>query len=276
MSRLPDASDRHDLVEHHAVVRLEYDGTDFCGWARQPRQRSVEGELLRAFARLACTVTYVCCAGRTDAGVHALAQVARVHYRGPVPPERLGGALNGTLDDDVVVVAAIAAPDQFDPRGDAISRAYEYRVLQRRYHAPLRARRVLHHPRGLDIATLDACAEAVLGCHDFTAFTPTRTLHRHFRRTIFESRWVARGDELVYCVRGDAFLRNMVRVLVGTMLATARGERTVDEFCALLAGAPRSRAAATAPAHGLCFVDVQFAGATHGASTMRPAGTQSP
>lgn len=245
--------------EQHAVLHVEYDGTPFSGWARQPGERAtIEDELLAAFAKLRCTDVQLRCAGRTDAGVHATGQVVDARYLGSIEPERLALALSGNVRRELAVVASAAAPEGFDARADATSRAYEYRLLTRRTSSPVRHRYVLHHPRPLDRALLDEAAAAALGTHRFTAFTPTKTAHRYFDRTLSTSRWVERGDELVYEIRGNAFLRHMVRVLVGTMLAVGRGEVAIDEFRAMLEGATRSEAFNTAPPHGLCLVDVTW------------------
>lgn len=251
-SRRPDS-------EHHAILRLEYDGGAYHGWSRQPGGlRTVEGDLLTAFEELECGEVSLRCAGRTDAGVHATGQIADARYRSRITPDHLAAALGSRLDAALSVVASVPAPPGFDARADATSRAYEYRVLHRRAPSPLRARHVLHHPRRLDLPLLDAAAAAALGQHEFTAFTPSRSGHRYFARTILTSRWTERGDELVYEVRANAFMRHMVRSLVGTMLAVGRGDLALEEFVAMLDGGRRPAAAATAPAHGLCFVDVTW------------------
>jgi tRNA pseudouridine38-40 synthase len=244
---------------HHAILRIEYDGAPYKGWHRQPAGvRTIEGDLLVAFERLGCTVEKLQCAGRTDAGVHATGQVADAIYRGGVEVERLARALGRHLPDQIAVIATEHAPEGFDARADATSRAYEYRVLNDSIRSPLRAGRVLHHPRPLDRALLDAAAARLLGEHDFTAFTPRQTQHVYFRRTIDRSRWIERDGELVYEIRGNAFLRHMVRVIVGVMLAVGRGERSLESLDALLEGAHRSDAEKTAPAHALTFIDVTW------------------
>jgi tRNA pseudouridine38-40 synthase len=242
----------------HAALLVEYDGAPFQGWSRQPGYTTVEGELRAAFEALGLQLLRMRCAGRTDAGVHATGQVVSVAYAGPVPAARLAPALNTKLHLGASVVTSAPAPPGFDARTDATSRAYEYRLLTRRPRAPLRTTRVLHHPRRLDRDLLDAVATSIVGQHDFTAFTPSRTQHVFFHRTVLESRWDERGDELVYSIRGNAFLRHMVRVLIGSMLAVARGDRPFDDFRALLDGAPRSRAHNTAPPHALCLVDATY------------------
>lgn len=241
---------------HVARLTLEYDGRDFAGWARQEGRRTVQAELERALAivlrvpRVTVTV-----AGRTDAGVHALGQV--VSYEGrPASPHRL----NALLPDDVAVLRAETAPPGFSARHDATSRAYAYRVLARPTRSAHERGRALWWRRPLDRAALDACAAALVGTHDFTAFTPAVTEHVRFERDVLHASWRACGDVLTFAIEADAFMRHMNRVLVGTMLEVASGRRTVDDFVRLLEGAPRSRAGATAPPHGLYLVGVGFDG----------------
>lgn len=237
---------------------LEYDGERFAGWAAQPGQRTVEGVLRDALATvLRGAVDGLRVAGRTDAGVSASGQVASVVTPGPVDVPRLQRALNGTLPADVAVRALAAAPDGFDARADARSRAYEYRVLPGP-PSPLRRRRVLNVSWQLDVAAMRAAAELVAGQHDFRAFTPTRTEHVFFDRTVLRCGWRRRGDELVFEVEADAFLRHMVRVLVGTMLLVGRGHWDVERFARLLDGAPRAAAGPTSPAHPLTLVGVRY------------------
>ena len=237
-------------------LTLEYDGRDFAGWARQPGRRSVEDELERALATLLrLPAVAVTVAGRTDAGVHAWGQVAS--YDGPSLEPR---ALNALLPGDVAVLASEAVAPGFSARHDATSRAYCYRVLARRARSAHERGRALWWPHPLDRAALDACAAALAGTHDFTAFTPTETEHVRFERDVRCAAWRADGDVLCFWIEADAFMRNMNRVLVGTMLEVAGGRRSFADFAALLEGAPRDRAGATAPPHGLHLVGVGYDG----------------
>ena len=245
------------------VLRLdvEYDGAGFAGWAEQPSERTIEGVLRDALEVVMGRRPDVRVAGRTDAGVHATAQVVSLAVpagaRAP-DAERLCRSLNGLLPDDVAVRAAAPAPEGFDARADATSRAYDYRILVGP-PAPLRRARTLRHVgRPLDRAALDACAAATEGQHDFTAFTPTDTQHVFFDRTVLHCAWRDERDELVLRIEADAFLRHMVRVVVGTMLDVARGARTVESYVALLDGAPRAAAGPTAPPHALTLVGVRY------------------
>jgi tRNA pseudouridine38-40 synthase len=197
-------------------------------------------------------------AGRTDAGVHARGQVAS-HPGAPAPAR----ALNGLLPPDVRVLASDPAPEGFDARRDARSRTYRYRLLARAVADPFERGRALHCPRPLDRAALDACAAALRGTHDFTAFTPTQTAHVRFERDVLRSEWLEEpGGALAFWIEADTFMRHMVRTLVGTMLAVASGRITAEEFERLLAGSPRSEAGETAPAHGLYLESVAYEGAT--------------
>ena len=243
-----------------ATARLEiaYDGSRFAGWAAQPGERTVQAELEAALGRILGEDVALTVAGRTDAGVHATAQVASFEH-GSSLTDRLAERLNAVLSRDVAVLAADPAPDGFDARRDARSRTYRYRVLATRIREPFEEGRALWWRHPVDRDLLDRCAAAVVGNHDFTAFTPTDTEHVLFQRTVTACEWTEeRPGLLAMRIEAPSFMRNQVRVLVGTMLDVAGRRRSVDDFRALLAGAPRGRAGDTAPPHGLYLVRVDY------------------
>ncbi len=233
-----------------ARLLLEYDGTDFAGWASQPGLRTVEDTVAAALVTVLRQEVKLTVAGRTDRGVHARGQVAS-HEGDPAPVRNL----NALLPPDVAVLASEAAPDGFDARRDARSRTYRYRLHTRSAPSPFEQSRALWWPRPLDREALDACATALLGTHDFTAFTPSETDHVRFERDVFRAEWVQESEDvLAFWIEADTFMRRMVRVLVGTMLEGVSPERFAD----LLAGHPRSEAGATAPPHGLYLEAVAY------------------
>jgi tRNA pseudouridine38-40 synthase len=176
----------------------------------------------------------------------------------PGDPAPVAG-LNALLPPDVAITASEPASDTFDARRDAVSRTYCYKILTRRPRSAFETRRALHWPHAIDRAALDACARALAGTHDFTAFTPTETDHVRFERDVLSARWEAPDDEhLEFWITADAFMRHMNRVLIGTMLQVAGGRRTPEAFAELLTGAPRAEAGPTAPPHGLYFAGVGY------------------
>jgi tRNA pseudouridine38-40 synthase len=237
-------------------LTLEYDGTGFRGWARQPGQRTVEGVVRQSLDAVFPRWEGLAVAGRTDAGVHATGQVASVGVEGGPPAERAAEALNAALPDDVAVISAQEVERDFHARFSARSRSYRYRVLVRRTPSPLDARRALWWPRPVDPEVLSSAASLLVGEHDFRAFTPTETQHDTFRRNVLAAGWEHEGDRLELTITADSFLRHMVRTLVGTMLEL--GPDAPGRIAELIAGRPRSDAGLTAPPWGLYLEWVQY------------------
>ncbi|HEY7935480.1 MAG TPA: tRNA pseudouridine(38-40) synthase TruA [Solirubrobacteraceae bacterium] len=247
------------MGEFVTKLTIEYDGGDFGGWARQPELRTVQGELERALYTVLGEQGHdsdsltLSVAGRTDAGVHAWEQVVSYRHEA-VDPLRL----NALLPADIAVLACEPAREGFDARRDATSRTYCYRVFNRRERSVSHRQTALWWPRPLERAALDQCAQAIIGRHDFTAFTPTETGHTHFERRILDAHWRVDGELLEFWITADTFMRHMNRVLVGTMLEVASGRRSADGFARLLGGAPREQAGPTALAHGLALARVSY------------------
>jgi tRNA pseudouridine38-40 synthase len=235
-------------------VTLEYDGSGFRGWAAQPGLRTVESELRTALDQVYSSWHGLAVAGRTDAGVHALGQVASVEAEGGPPPERIAEALNAVLPDDVAVLAGEEAAPDFHARHSARARSYRYRLFRRRTPSPFESRRSWWYPRPFDRAGLDEAAVLLHGEHDFRAFTPTGTEQEITRRVVREARWADRKEALEFEITADSFLRHMVRVLVGTMI-----EVPPERIAELLSGErPRADAGTTAPAWGLYLERVHY------------------
>jgi tRNA pseudouridine38-40 synthase len=234
-------------------LTLEYDGAAFRGWAAQPGLRTVEGVLQEALSDVFEAWSELRVAGRTDTGVHALAQVASVEVEGGAPFERAAPALNARLPDDVAVSAAEPAAPDFDARYLARARSYRYRVYRRAERSPFEVRRSWWYPYPIDEEQLAESADLLLGKHDFRAFTPTETQHKVFTRTVESAVWHRREDALVLEITADSFLRHMVRTLVGTMV-----EQSPRELEQLLVGGRRGDAGTTAPSWGLYLVSVRY------------------
>jgi len=259
-------------------LTLAYDGTDFQGWQIQPGQPTIQGELQAALGRITGETPLPQGSGRTDAGVHALAQVASFQLRAPIPAENLLRALNRTLPPSIrISEASTVRSTTFHARHSAIAKTYEYRIIRGSGGSPFLARYVYCCPWALDLAALQAAARAFIGEHDFQSFAatdpdfaqrssdpPTGSIESRGKtiRTIYSSFWEERtseaGDLLVYRVRGNGFLHHMVRNLVGTMLDAGRGQLSPDQIPAILAARSRSAAGPTAPARGLFLVSVDY------------------
>jgi tRNA pseudouridine38-40 synthase len=228
---------------------VEYEGTDFAGWAAQPKRRTVEGVLSEALSTVLRQPVKMSVAGRTDAGVHASGQVVSFQADTELRPALVSYKTTAVLPKDVALRRCIAVPDDFDARTDARSRTYEYRLVDDEIRSPLERHHAGYSPQRLDL---------VEGTHDFRAFTPQKSYHVRFERIVTSSRWTRRDGLLRYRITADSFLYGMVRTLIGTMLEVAGGKRDLTEFDRLLSGGKRSEAGPAVSSRGLTLVGVGY------------------
>jgi tRNA pseudouridine38-40 synthase len=253
-----------ELLPRNLKLTLAYDGHDFAGWQVQPDQVSVQGTLVFAFEHLTGEKTLPQGSGRTDAGVHALAQTVSVAIESPIPAQNLLRALNNVLPQSIRVLAVEEMPPDFHARHSALAKTYRYRIYRGAICSPFLARYVYHHPYPLDETSMTKAARLVEGEHDFTSFAAVdpekkkEGLEIDNVRTIFHSEWQRQDEEFVYTVRGNGFLHHMVRNLVGTFLMIGKGSLQLEDLRRILELRDRSAAAATAPASGLYLVSVEY------------------
>ncbi len=241
---------------HYRLV-LEYDGTDFHGWQLQPGMRTVQGEIEAALERLFGAPLRVTAAGRTDAGVHAAGQVVSFRAARVLDPEVVRRALDALTGFDLAVRAADVVADDFDPRRSARRRRYVYRLWQRRAPSPFWRRFAWHIPYRLDVEAMSRAAAQLLGEHDFSSFRAAGCDAAHPIRRVWSSELRRDGDLLRYEIEANAFLRHMVRNITGTLVEIGAGQRDPD-LRPLLAARDRTQSGPTAPAHGLCLVEVRY------------------
>ena len=245
-------------------LTLAYDGTDFYGWQVQPQHATIQGELANAIERITGERVLPQGSGRTDAGVHALAQVASFCLQSPIPPENLLLALNHTLSPAIRATSVEEVAADFHARHSATAKTYEYRIFRASICPPFLARYVHHHPYPLDEQAMAAAAALVIGEHDFSSFAavdPERgkdSEQTNNVRAIYTSEWLRDGDLLTYRVRGNGFLHHMLRNLVGTFLLVGKRTISPDSIPKILASRSRSAGGPTAPASGLFLINVEY------------------
>lgn len=237
---------------------LEYEGTGYLGWQRQPQGMTVQQALEEALERITGAKTTVVGAGRTDAGVHARGQTANFRTESDLPVERLRGALNALLPRDIVVLKAEEVPQDFNARFSARSKLYYYTVRNGRTRPALSRDFCWHVRWPLEILPMHQAAAHLLGRHDFAAFQSAGADTSTTVRTVFRADWTRSFDTLTFAIEADGFLYNMVRAIVGTLAAVGRGKITPDEFAEIVNAKDRARAGRTAPAQGLCLMRVRY------------------
>jgi tRNA pseudouridine38-40 synthase len=243
-------------------ITLAYDGTGYHGWQVQPGLATIQGALETALEQIEGRPVDVAGSGRTDAGVHALAQVAAFSIANPIPAGNLKKALNRLLPGEIRVLALEEAAADFHPRFQALAKTYEYRIWRGEVVPPFERRYVYHFPYPIHEERFIEAAPVFAGEHDFSAFAASDerdALGASKIRTIFESRAWSEGDRLLYRVRGSGFLKHMVRNIVGTLLAAGKGNLTPDQIRALLQPGVEVKAGPSAPARGLFLAGVEYA-----------------
>jgi tRNA pseudouridine38-40 synthase len=239
-------------------ITVEYDGTGYSGWQLQSGQDSIQARIEHALGRIFSEQIRVHGAGRTDAGVHARGQVATFRLRRPFDPADLKRALNALLPPDIAVTTAACAEDSFDPRRDARSRSYEYRVLNQRIRSAFEFRYSWLVREPLDLGAMNEVAAVFLGEHDFASMRSLGSDEKTTVRRVMASQWRGEGPRLTYRVEATAFLRHMVRTMVAAMVDAGRGATRPQQIAQLLVSRNRALAPAPAPACGLYLVEVRY------------------
>ncbi|MGH7886584.1 MAG: tRNA pseudouridine(38-40) synthase TruA [Candidatus Binatia bacterium] len=239
-------------------LTVEYDGTNYHGWQIQPNCESIQGALERAVSTFLGPPTRVTGSGRTDAGVHALGQVVSFTTQKELQPHRVRRALNALTPPDITIKEVGIVPESFDPRRDARSRVYEYRILNRSTASPFHVERAWHLHEALNVEAMRAAIPCLLGEHDFSSFRAAGCDAAQPIRKVYRTTLQQRDELLVYTIEATAFLRHMVRNIIGTLVEVGQGARTVDSFAHLLELHDRTKAGGTAPPHGLFLVEVKF------------------
>ena len=244
-------------------LMLSYDGSEFAGWQIQPDSPTIQGTLSAAVGRITGETVLPQGSGRTDAGVHALAQVATFATESSVPTGNLVKALNDILPSSIRVMGVQEVAAEFHARKSARSKTYRYRISREAICSPFLARYVWHYPYPLDERAMIGTADLVVGEHDFTSFAAVdpergRDMPVSNVRRLLSSNWERQDDELVYTVQGSGFLHHMVRNLVGTFILVGKGTLKAEDVTRILEARKRSAAGATAPASGLCLVRVEY------------------
>lgn len=241
-------------------LTIEYDGTAYHGWQRQKNARTIQEAIESAISVMVKAPIRLIGSGRTDAGVHALGQVANFHTPKAIPPEAFVAGLNSLLPDDIVIHGCEKVPDEFHAQYDAKLKTYRYRILNRPIPSAICRQFAWFVPRPLDTAAMDQAARHLIGSHDFTSFEAAGSPRSHSQRTVHEARiFTQPADIICFEITANGFLRFMVRNIIGTLADVGMGKIRADGFEKILAARNRALASATAPAHGLFLVGVRYA-----------------
>jgi len=239
-------------------LTLEYDGTAYHGWQVQPGLPTIQGALEETVKRISGEEVRVIAAGRTDAGVHALGQVANFRTNKGLALDTWRRALNGLLPSDIVVRCVDHAADAFDARRSATRKTYRYAIWNAPFPSALERHCVLHIPDPLDVASMVEGATSFVGEHDFSAFRAADDSPPHPVRRVVEARFAQEANRLHFIITGNGFLKHMIRIIVGTLLDVGRGTLGPEDLERILHSKDRQGAGRTAPPHGLCLMEVMY------------------
>lgn len=240
------------------MLRVAYDGTDYCGWQLQPNAQTVEGVLNQALTRLLGEPVAVIGASRTDSGVHSLGNVAVFDTDTRIPADKISYALNQRLPDDIVVQESCEVASDFHPRHCDSTKTYEYKILNREFPLPTVRRDSYFFYRRLDTLRMQEAADELVGTHDFASFCAAHAQVETTVRTVYSCKVLREGDLIRIRVTGAGFLYNMVRIIAGTLIEVGTGARQPQEISEILQAKNRSAAGPTAPAHGLTMIGIEF------------------
>ncbi|HEY6102282.1 MAG TPA: tRNA pseudouridine(38-40) synthase TruA [bacterium] len=246
------------MVERNVVLTIEYDGTDFSGWQRQSLRPSIQAEIERAVQAVIREDVNLIGAGRTDAGVHALGQVANFHATSRIATDRFPPALNAHLPDAIRILSAREGPPGFHSRYAATGRTYRYAVLNRPAPSPILRAHTYHVPAALDLEAMQEGAALLLGTHPFASFRGVGSGERTTVCTVRRADVARAGDTVLFTFEADRFLRHMVRLIVGTLLRVGRAKLPSETMAEILAAQDNRKAGPRAPAHGLFLVRVSY------------------
>lgn len=247
-----------DMALRKIKLVIQYDGTCYHGWAAQPGMPTIQGTICQAIEKLTAIPVEVQGSSRTDAGVHALGQVAAFTIDSPVPTENLARALNNLLPDDIAILQAVEVPDTFDPISDTQSKIYRYTIYTGPVRPVLQIRYCWHRPGSLDVAAMAKAAAVLVGTHDFKSFASAGDQRLRSVRTILKCDVCSEGEFIYFDVQADGFLYNMVRNIVGTLVEVGRGRWTTTDIQRILAAQNRAEAGPIAPASGLCLLEIFY------------------
>lgn len=241
------------------MLRVAYDGTEYCGWQLQPGQPTVEGVLNDALSTLLGQEIVVTGASRTDSGVHSMGNVAVFDTNTRIPAEKISYALNQRLPDDIVIQQSAQVSEDFHPRHCDSTKTYEYRILNREFPMPTMRRDTYFYYRKLDVRAMQEAAGYLVGVHDFKSFCSAHSQAETTVREIYSCQVIPEGELIRIRVVGAGFLYNMVRIIAGTLIQAGLGEVKPSDMTGIIEGRDRALAGPTAPAHGLTMMGIEFA-----------------